>query len=115
MGSFTPADFTGLADTIYSFTVNEFGEIGNDADGNICGNVGEEFNPLMEKLYNVPNPYADPSRGAIDNQTIVEPTDGSTSFGWTQAKFMQNLAGKNSIIGKSIVVNDVTDPLTPAT
>ena len=67
MGSYTPMDFTGLADNVYDFTLHQFGEIGDDADGNACGNVGDEFNPLMEKLYGVPNPYADPSRGAIDS------------------------------------------------
>lgn len=67
MGSFTPMDFTDLDGNIYDFTVHEFGEIGNDTDGNACGNVGEEFNPLMEKIYKVPNPYADPSRGAIND------------------------------------------------
>ena len=67
MGSVTPMDFSGLDGNIYEFTVHEFGEIGDDADGNACANVGEEFNPLMEKIYKVPNPYADPSRGAIND------------------------------------------------
>lgn len=109
MGTVTPLDLAGEVGTIYDFTLNEFGDIGEDSDDNACGNVGKEFNPLQELIYNVPNPYADPSRGTIENQTVALPDSGD-SFIFKQPKFMQNLAGKNSIIGKSITVKDVTDP-----
>ena len=40
----------------------------------------------------------------MDDQPLTDPVAPATTIEWTQAKFMQNLAGKNSIIGKSIVV-----------
>jgi hypothetical protein len=58
---------TGLDGTVYGFTLNTHGDIWKDEDGNDCGNVGKEFNPLSELVYNMPNPYQDPSRGAIDD------------------------------------------------
>ena len=68
MGNITPVtDFTTIDTKVYDFTLHQYGQIGNDENGNACGNVGDEFNPLAEKLYGVPNPYADPSRGAINS------------------------------------------------
>ena len=104
MGTLTPGSTSGNTGSVLSFTLREYGDIGADADGNICANGGDEFNPLAEIIYGVKNPYQDPSRGTIENQTLTDPVDPATTMTWTQAKFMQNLAGKNSIIGKSIVV-----------
>lgn len=58
----TPA---GLAGTVLGFTLREYGDIGADEGGEACANGGDEFNPLAELVYGVPNPYADPSRGTI--------------------------------------------------
>ena len=67
LGEITPLDLSALVDTEYKFTLCMFGDIGSDEDGNLCANVGKEFNPLQELIYGVPNPYADPSRGRIEN------------------------------------------------
>lgn len=67
-----------------------------------CENVGPEFNPLAEFVYGQPNPYADPSRGTLQDVTITTPSPGPHMF--NQTKFLQNLGGKNSIIGKSVKV-----------
>ena len=70
-----------------------------------CANTGPEFNPLAEFIYGQPNPYADPTRGTINDVTIVAADASVTSQDFMQDKFMQNLGGKNSIIGKSIRVS----------
>ena len=88
---------------VWSFTVNKFGNVAGD----MCANVGPEFNPLSELVYGVPNIYADPKRGAIDDVTIIDTPDDDdptnpTEQEFSQPKFLANLGGKNSIIGKSI-------------
>ena len=106
MGSLTPMTAAGNTGNILRFTVQQYGDISADDTGmTICANGGDEFNPLAEIIYGVPNPYADPSRGTIEDQTLTDADDPANPITWTQAKFMQNLAGKNSIIGKSIVVS----------
>ena len=87
---------------VWSFTLHKFG---ND-QGAECANVGPEFNPLAEFVHGQPNIYADPSRGTIEDVTIIEtPEDGSvTEQEFKQTKFMQNLEGKNSVIGRSVKV-----------
>lgn len=87
---------------VWSFKVHEYGDMG----GGECAKVGSEFNPLTEYVYGQLNPYADLSRGTINDVTIIDTPDGSTDTEqeFKQGVFMQNLAGKNSIIGKSIKV-----------
>ena len=115
-GTYDPDEFEGLDGNIYDFKIHQYGDIGVDGPNGltICCNVGKEFNLLQEFVYGVKNPYADPTRGTIKPQTIVEPSVVAP-FEWKQAKFLQNLAGKHNIIGKSIVVTDVTNPASPST
>ena len=75
MGTLTPQSTTGNTGSNLTFTLREYGDIGNDTDGNACGNGGDEFNPLAEIIYGVKNPYQDPSRGTIDDQLLTDPTD----------------------------------------
>ena len=91
-----------LRDMNLSFTVHEVGDVtDDDADGS-CPNVGEIFNPLAEYVWwdRMVNPFADPSRGAIRPTTVDFDDDGN--FVFTQTDFLQNLGGKNSLIGRSI-------------
>ena len=88
-------------DTLYGFMIHEYGNLGT-----ACANVGKEFNPLCEKdSLGRPNPYQDPSRGTIENQT-TDATGAITDV--IQTSLLQNMAGKNSIVGRSIVVH--SDP-----
>ena len=77
-----------------------------------CENVGKEFNPLTEYVYGQPNPYSDPSRGAIDSVTIAAADASVTTQMFNQQKFMQNLGGKNSLIGKSIKVTTMRNDIS---
>ena len=97
---------------VYSFELHKFGNIDN-TDGDMtfdgmCPQTGPIFNPLAEFVWwdSGLNPFADPSRGTIADVTIVgADIDMAGTYTWTQAKFLQNLGGKNSIIGKSIKMN----------
>ena len=102
-GNISGNQFEGSDGQVWSFTLHKFGNI---KDIEFCDNVGPEFNPLAEFIYGQPNIYADPSRGTIEDVTIIEtPDDGSvTEQEFKQTKFMQNLDGKNSAIGRSIKV-----------
>ena len=97
---------------VYSFELHKFGNIDNtDGDATfegMCPKTGPIFNPLAEFVWwdQVLNPFADPSRGTIADVTVVEADkDDDGTYTWTQQKFLQNLGGKNSIIGKSIKMN----------
>lgn len=92
----------------WKFTVNKYGNISGDE----CANVGPEFNPLAEFVYGQPNKFADPSRGTILDVVMSNP-DGASEQEFKQKKFMQNLGGKNSIIGKAIrVTRTEFNPMT---
>ena len=67
-GTITGETWTDAVGEVWSFTLHEFGNVG----GADCENVGSEFNPLSEIIYGQPNPFADPSRGAIDDVTIID-------------------------------------------
>ena len=66
--------------------------------------IGEEFNPLKEvNKYGIENPFADPTRGRIAD--IVSEADGSVAI--TDPLFvLQNLAGKQSLIGRSLTLTN---------
>ena len=57
MGTLTPMTASGTTGDVLSFTVQQYGDIGADDMGNACANGGDEFNPLAEIIYGVPNPY----------------------------------------------------------
>ena len=99
-GTITGETWTDADGEDWSFTLHQFGNIG----GTDCENVGPEFNPLAEFIYGEPNTFADPSRGTINDVTIIETPDNMITppQEFSQDKFMQNLGGENSIIGKSI-------------
>lgn len=99
------AVMTGLAaDTEHRFMIRTLGKTLGE-----CANGGEEFNPYKEEWNGQANPHADPTRGKIDGFT----TDATGAFTLNQAKLLQNLSGKDSIVGKSIelfqVVTDGDD------
>ena len=77
-GDISGSLFESGDDQVWSFTLHKFGNI-KDGDTD-CANVGPEFNPLAELVYGQPNVYADPSRGTIEDVTIMEtPDDGSVT------------------------------------
>lgn len=82
------------------FTLLEFGIDGTTA----CDN-GDEFNPLEEKYNGVSVMYQDPARGRIGSITLDAMGDGTLD----QNKFLQNLRGKNGILGKAIRTNAVIE------
>ena len=45
MGTLSPPEDLDIGDRLI-FTLREYGDIGDDADSNRCGNGGDEFNPL---------------------------------------------------------------------
>lgn len=96
--------FTDQAeDGSYELTVNTYGD---------CANPGPEFNPLApDAVYPHYNSYngwgkqaaevESDGRGELDN-VVFEDNDGSAEY-WMQY-FLQNLAGKDSLIGRSITL-----------
>lgn len=93
---------SGFTDsTPLRFVINEFGKIDCDA-------TGDEFRPLQEKdKYNRNNPYQDPARGRLPSVTA----DGTGAIPETITQnVLLNLEGKNSIMGRSILLfDDSTD------
>lgn len=60
----------GSSGASYAFRVHEFASI-RGGGVNDCVNIGEEFNPLLEKdKMGRLNPYADPTRGRINDITL---------------------------------------------
>ena len=101
------AELIGLENnTAYKLFIREFGNLGNE-----CADGGDEFNPLKEVKMGVENPYADKTRGRI----VGLATDGTGAASLMQKTLLQNLSGKESIIGKSLslfkVVENMDDEL----
>ena len=72
-------------------------------DSVACDQVGEEFNNLREINKYGPNPYQDPTRGRIatfDETDYPTGSDQSTP----PSELLQNLEGKESIIGRSVTL-----------
>ena len=86
--------------------INELGVLTGEM---ACDSVGDEFNPLAEfDKYGRPNPYQDPARGRI-NSGALPMADGDGNIIIEASKdniIMQNLAGKDSLLGRSISVSD---------
>ena len=97
---------TASASAVVSVTINELGVIG---DGATCDNVGDEFNPLAEiDKYNQPNPFQDPARGTINARELTADGSGDITVAASSENIiLQNLAGKDSLIGRSITFADV--------
>ena len=66
--------------------------------------TGSEFNPLEEiSKYGTRNPFQDPSRGRIADLT----TDATGSVDVDPTFVLQNMTGKDGILGRSItLLND---------
>ena len=66
--------------------------------------IGEEYNPLKEvNKYGIENPFADPTRGRIAD--LVSADDGSVTVS-DPLFVLQNLAGKQSLIGRSLTLTN---------
>ena len=100
-GSLNGAD----ADEVLAITINELGVIG---DGATCDQVGDEFNPLAEiDKYGQQNPYQDPARGTINAGSLTADASGIVTIEASKDNvILQNLAGKDSLIGRSISITD---------
>lgn len=95
-------DFSNLVSSkSFRFAIKTYGKMGAS-----CDQGGAEFNPLAEFVqYGTPNPHQDPTRGRLDGFESDSYGDGS----FQQAKLLQNLGGKDSIIGKMIIMVQVKD------
>ena len=97
---------------VLGFTLRRYGilEQSQVASFATCPNSGPVFNPLEELIYGkTPNPYADPTRGALPfspltaERALADPATARQSF--EADKFLQNITGKDSIIGKAIRIS----------
>ena len=97
---------TGLtASTTYEIRINEYGKTRDD-EGMECQGVGTEFNPLKEvNKYGVANPYQDPSRGRISDINTDE--NGDVTF--FESNILQNLTGKEGVLGRSLTISSKVD------
>lgn len=106
------ANFSLNADTEYELKVFEYGDL-TVKSGEICTAVGDEFNPWAQPAqapqwngYSWTTPsYASENQGKIDGFE----TDESGNAEFLQHYFLQNLGGKDSLIGKSIVLFEKDD------
>jgi hypothetical protein len=76
--------------------------------GAACATAGtaDEYNPLTEKdKYGRANPYQDPSRGRLVD-LVVTSAGANTEYG--QNYLLQNLEGKDSIIGRGITICELS-------
>jgi len=94
----------------FKIRINTLGKLGVD-----CADVGEEFNPMTEKdKYGRANPFQDPKRGRIDDCVPAATTPFACDT--VQPYLLQNLAGDESLIGRSLTVwledSDDTNPMT---
>jgi len=91
---------TGLiANAPVQLVVNKFGRVD-------CTATGPEYRPLAEvDKYGGPNPYQVPARGRIPQQT-ADATGAITDV--LTRDILLNLSGHDSIIGRSIVVSDLS-------
>ena len=81
-------------DTDYEVRVRTYGYLGEE-----CLGSGDEFNPMLEvNKYGWANPHQDPKRGRVDD--IKSDADGKLTY--DMEKYLGNLAGWESIIGRSI-------------
>lgn len=102
-------------DYSYRLVFYEGSEIYSTDDSDYCyptlALVGNEFAPLAEIENGVENPYSDKSRGRIVD---FKATSDGTEF--EQTKFLGNILGKDSILGRSLFIyesdDDSSDPPT---
>ena len=92
----------------FQVQIKENGKIGTGTPSECAMDTGSEFNPLEEiSKYGTRNPFQDPSRGRIADLTtsatgevVVEPTF-----------VLQNMSGKDGILGRSITLTNEADPM----
>ena len=92
-------DISGMdVDADYKVFAHKFGVLGES-----CEYIGPDYNPLFEvDSWGRPNPYQDPSRGRIPDITA---SDLGVVDGELVDNIQQNLAGYESLIGRSIVIS----------
>ena len=79
-----------------------------------CGNMGNQFRPLKEvDKYGRVNPFQDPARGVIPEQsagTVLSTanTGGTITANTKTRNLLISLSGKDSIIGRGIAVYNKT-------
>ena len=109
------ATLAGLTpETEYQIRVFEFGDL-SEVDG-ACSALGDEFNPFKQEAeepqwtrWGWSTPAAvDETIGTLDSFTTD--VDGQSDF--MQQYFLQNLAGDNSLIGKSMAIFEKDDTET---
>jgi hypothetical protein len=90
------------------FVMYEGGELVNGDSASYCdvSLVGNEFAPLAEIENGVENPYSDETRGRID---VSEPADALADVDFKQNKYLGNILGADSILGRSIFIYESTD------
>ena len=90
--------------TKYKIVINKYATIGDT-----CTDVGGEFNPLNEiNQWGQANPHQDPSRGRFEEVAA----DGQGKVKKEQSALLQNMAGDESLIGRSmaLMTGDETTP-----
>ena len=90
----------------FQIQIKTVGKIGS-GEGMSClsENTGLEFNPLEEiDIYGIRNPYQDPSRGRIDN---LKAPEAATTISVEPTFVLQNMLGKDGILGRAITVQDI--------
>lgn len=87
-------------------------ELGDTSDFPTCATTGEEYNPLKEvDKHGRANPYQDPYYGRLMDFNIAANAD--TFVQSSPTPLLQNLEGKYSIMGRSIVMITVDEDGTP--
>ena len=87
----SPAD-----DDVLTFEFHEYGDLSTDSE--LCDSVGDVYNPLQDPHVTTPE-----TRGTLDSFTIDDATETEQ---YEMAALLQNLGGKNSLVGRSIVLKD---------
>lgn len=90
-----------------SIRIREYGRLADpEVMGDRCGLAGEEYNPLKEfDQWHRPNPFQDPARGRISDFLVGDSDADQTGIQRAlddEQYVLQNLEGKNGIIGRSL-------------
>lgn len=93
-------EIKGLSKGAHALSVNQYGDISNG-----CTSTGPHFNPYG-KTHGGPN---DDERHVGDLGNIVANDEGTSKFDFNDV--LLRLNGPNSIIGRSVVVNNEQDDL----
>jgi Cu-Zn family superoxide dismutase len=95
------ADITGLSPGDHGFHIHEYG----DCSSSDAASAGGHFNPA-KMSHGGPH---DPARHEGDMGNITAGADGKAHLEWTDP--MMSLEGRNSILGRSVIVHAGTDDM----